>query len=145
MNTEAMLENVEHSTQSALTALSQLERNLIMGRFKEGIASYEAMCKTLVGQRIWTSDKNDENINRNFKKISNIAQNIIDILLPYVQNLEKLAIIDGEIAVEDGKTCEVADAIDDSIVNDEKPSQDEDKVMAALKKSPKKKLSYTKS
>jgi hypothetical protein len=143
-NIEEMLKNVEHSTESALTALSQLEQNLMRGRFKEGIAPYEVMCKTLVGQRIWTSDKNNEKINKNFKQISNTARNIIDILMPYVQNLEKLAVIDGEIVFEDEQISDVVHSIDDEVLNNEKPAQDEDKVMTVLKKSPRKKMSYTK-
>ncbi|MDA8136250.1 MAG: hypothetical protein M0T82_16650 [Desulfobacteraceae bacterium] len=142
--TEEILKNVMHSTENALMALSQLEQNLIRGRFKEGAAPYATMCKTLVGQRIWTCDKQDEKINKNFKKISNTARNIIDIFTPYVENLKKLTMIDKEIVFEQDQTHEVADAIDDEVANDVLLVQDEEKVISAIKSSPKKQISYTK-
>ena len=134
-NTEEMLQNVMHSTESALLALSQLEKSLVRGRFKEGMAPYAAMCKTLVGQRIWTSDKNHKKINQNFKQISNISRNIIDILLPYIQNLKTLAVIDGDVICEFEQEGEAG--------TDEGLVADAEKVLDAVKKSPKKLVSYS--
>jgi len=139
MNKEEMLKNVIHSTESAVVALSQLEENLIRGRFREGILPYETMCKTLVGQKIWTSDKENEKINKNFKQISRTAKNIIDILQPYIQNLNKLTTLDGEIILEDNKPYEVVDS-----TNNEKYNHDEEKVITAVGSSSKKQISYTK-
>ena len=76
-NDEELIGNVLHSTKNALLALKQLEQSLIAGRFKEGLVPYEIMCKTLVGQRIWTLDKNHSQIDENFLKISQTAQSII--------------------------------------------------------------------
>lgn len=139
-----LLKNVMHSTESALAALSQLEQSLVRGRFKEGIVPYEVMCKTLVGQRIWTSDKNDGRINSNFGKISVVARNIIDILAPYIDNLKKIAMLDGEMTFERGDVSETVGPLDGSGGKVVQPVQDEEMVLDALKKSPKNQMSYTK-
>ena len=139
-----MLKNVLHSTENALMALSQLEKNLIQGRFKEGAAPYAAMCKTLVGQRIWTSDKHDEKINSNFQKISRVAQNIVNIFTPYVENLNRLTMIDREIVLENDDSFEVLESIDNKVTGTEFLIPEEELIIEAVKKSPKKQLSYTK-
>ena len=142
-NTEEMLQNVMHSTESALLALSHLEKSLVRGRFKEGMAPYAAMCKTLVGQRIWTGDKNHKKINQNFKQISNISRNIIDILLPYIENLKTLAVIDGDLICKFEQTGEIAAGTEGEAGTDEGLVADAEKVLDAVKKSPKKLVSYS--
>ncbi len=86
-----MIKNVRHSTENALTALKQLENALVKGRFEEGVKPYHLMCNTLLGQRVWSLDKEDEIIHKNFDELSRVAARIINIFQPYVQSLEKLA------------------------------------------------------
>ena len=137
---EVLLKNVLESTKSALLALSQLEQNLIRGRFKEGVKSYEIMCKTLIGQRKWAFDKQDLKVNKNFKNIISTAHNIIDILQPYVKNLEKLTHIEGEIFFRNGQDGIETIPID----SDEKLLSDEEMVYLTVKASPQNRISYTK-
>ena len=86
-----LLLNVKRSTQNALEALKEFEKSLIRGRLAEGLPAYETMCNTLVGQRIWSLDKKDPDLNTRFNELAVTAQNIIKILQPYVSNFEKLA------------------------------------------------------
>jgi hypothetical protein len=90
----ALIENVLLSTENALKALTSFEQSLVKSRFKEGVGSYANMCKALIGQRIWSMDKNNMEIDNNFQKISQTAQNIINIIKPYIQNFEKLAVLE---------------------------------------------------
>lgn len=137
---EEMLENVEHSTENALKALTQFERSLISGRFKDGINSYQVLCNTLVGQKIWSSDKNNQKINQNFEKIASTAKSIVQILKPYVENLEKLTSVDGELVLEDvtSKSPENGENRKEHTVSDE------EKIIRVLATSPKNQITYTK-
>lgn len=139
LNKEELLKNVVLSTENALMALTHLEQNLIKGRFKEGIKPYEAMINTLIGQRIWSSDKNDSRINNNLKKIAATAQNLIDILQPYVENLEKLTSIDGEIILENAESEIEINSIDAENIG----NKDMNKVIQIIEESPKQQISYT--
>lgn len=142
-NEKEMIENIINSTDSAIMALTQMEQNLIRGRFKEGAAAYDAMCKTLVGQRIWSSNKDNNKVNSNFRKISKSAKNIIDMLSPYVNSLEKISTIDGEIVFEDTEANEVASSISDK-ENSSGNIDDNNLVFNIIEKSTKKQISYTK-
>lgn len=86
-----MLSNVRHSTESAITALQHLKQSLVKGRFQEGLMPYRAMCSTLAGQRVWSLDKNDNQINQNFDELARLSNVIINLLEPYVSCLQKLA------------------------------------------------------
>lgn len=141
---EEMLKNVEHSTESAILALSQLEKNLLNGRFKEGIAAYDTMCKTLVGQRIWTSTKSSEKVDKNFKKISDSAKAIVNILQPYVQSLQKLTNIDAKILIEgEGANQAISPYINNNVAS-ENFLTEEEKILSLIRNSPKGQISYTK-
>lgn len=133
--------NVVHTTENALLALEQLERNLINGRFKEGIKSYEAMTTALVGQRIWSSHKNNDRINRNFKKISSTARNIQNILQPYVECLEKISTFDSVTQLNGVNQPEEEVLLSNEL---HKNMTDEEIVRDALLNSPKNQISYTK-
>ena len=87
---EAMIQNVRQSTSSALEALEQLRRSLVQARFSESSDAYRTMCDTLLGQRIWTMDKEDEVVERNFGQLRKEAAEIKGILEPYVRSFEKL-------------------------------------------------------
>ena len=137
---EEMLKNVERSTENALNALSQLERSLVHGRFKEGINSYQILCNTLLGQKIWSSDKDNSVINQNFEKIAKTANSIVEILQPYVENLEKLTNLDGDLIFEHLPTEQVKNVE----VEQNETESDEDKLLRTISKSPKKQISYTK-
>lgn len=138
---EELLKNVIHSTNNALMALSQLEQNLIKGRFKEGIKPYETMINTLVGQRIWSSDKDNIIVHNNFKKIALTTQNIINILQPYIDNLQKLQSIDGEIRLNNGAEKFKIPSVDKDLLHENK---DVNTVIQVIKRNPKHRVSYTK-
>ena len=103
---EELLANIKHSTDNALKALVSLEQNLIRGRFKEGIDSYDLMCKTLVGQKLWSVDKNITEIDNNFKQLADTAKRIIQILQPYINSLNKLLLIEKEVQTKNTERSE---------------------------------------
>ena len=140
VNNDEILNNVIHSTNSALSALSQLEQNLIKGRFKEGIKPYETMINTLIGQRIWSSDKNNYIVNSNFIKLALSAQNIISILQPYIVNLTKLQSVDGELSLNIGQN----NVIVNSLGNKENTNSDIDYILQIIQNKPKGQVSYSK-
>jgi predicted transcriptional regulator len=86
-----MIRNVEDATANALLALRHLEQSLVQARFQEGQDAYVTMCKTLLGQRIWSLDKNNEKIESNFSAIGDVSNHIVEILKPYVTHFEKLS------------------------------------------------------
>ncbi len=137
---EEMLKNVERSTQNALNALTQFEKSLIQGRFKEGINSYQVLCNTLLGQKIWSSDKDNQAINDNFEKIAATAKNIVDILQPYVESLEKLTNVDGDLIFEHIPTENTGNQQGKNEVKE----NDESRLMQIISSSPKKQITYTK-
>jgi hypothetical protein len=136
-DSDELINNVLHSTESALNALIQLEQSLIKGRFKDGIVPYSVMCKTLVGQRLWSADMNHSGIDKNFNQISRTAKSIIEILQPYISNLEKLIAFDREISGE-----EMFWPSEDEIKLVE-PDSDSEKVKLIFRKRSQKQMSYT--
>lgn len=145
INNKEMIDNILNSTNSAILALSQMEQNLIRGRFKEGASSYDAMCKTLVGQRIWSSDKENDKVNENFRKISKSAQNIINMLSPYVNSLEKLTNIEAGIVFGDGDNIEEVPSISEEDSNTQNEQLDDKTIVyKIINESTKKQISYTK-
>lgn len=132
-----LLENVRFSTENALKALTFFEQSLVKGRFIEGTGSYATMCKTLLGQRLWSMDHNNPAIEDNFQKISTVAQNIINMLKPYVQNLEKLAVFEES----DLSTENESHNIDATCT--EKVDHDEKRLLEIIRKHPGNQISYT--
>lgn len=85
-----LVRNVQDATANALLALRHLEQSLVQARFKDGQEAYVTMCKTLLGQRIWSLDKDNERIEANFSAIGEVTNHIVEILKPYVTHFDKL-------------------------------------------------------
>jgi Holliday junction resolvasome RuvABC ATP-dependent DNA helicase subunit len=132
-----LLENIVLSTENALKALLSFEHSLVKGHFKESIGPYSVMCKTLVGQRIWSKDKNNQEIDANFRKISEVANNIVNILKPYLESIEKLKIGEFEGA------CRVNQIKITEEINGGSVLSDEQKILNIIQNQRGKQISYT--
>jgi hypothetical protein len=102
-----LAKNVEDASANALLALRHLEQSLVQARFEEGRDAYISMCKTLLGQRVWSLDKNNENIEANFLAIGQVSSHIIEILSPYITNFEKLSRLIDETTQKQPSTIEL--------------------------------------
>ena len=132
-----LLTNIVLSTENALKALVSFEHSLVKGHFKESIGPYSIMCKTLAGQRIWSKDKGNQEIDTNFRKISEVANNIVNILKPYIENIEKLRI--GELEdIRPVNQIEITEEVDGGNV-----LSDEQKLMNIMQNQRGKQISYT--
>jgi hypothetical protein len=132
-----LTENVSNSTESAIKALKHLEMNLIQGGFKDAIAAYSMMSKTLIGQRGWAENNPNTIIHKNFREIAKTAGNIVDILKPYIENREKLRSLLGEDTLEKNELDQK------TVIDFNSISSDKNQVINILNKQTRKQISYT--
>jgi len=138
---ESTINNIENSTDAAISALTQLRNSLIQGRFKEGVKAYQTMCNTLASQKIWMSDKTNNNIKGNFHELASIAGDIVEILKPYVDSLEKLAYVaDNEIL----NNINEHELIPENTKTDNARPKEQESLILKILKDEKGKISYSK-
>lgn len=85
-----LLANVRHSTETAVAVVRHIERSLEQGGFRAGLPAYEQLVETLAGQRLWSLDKEDEQIERNFRELADAAGRARSMLAPYARIMERL-------------------------------------------------------
>ena len=98
---DSMIVNVRASTTAAVDALEQFRLSLVRARFAESAEVYRSMCDTLLGQRIWTLDKDDDQVERNFQRLREEAAEIRALLEPYLKSFEKLEQVPVDTELED--------------------------------------------
>lgn len=88
---EELLANVRETTATALDVLRHMESAIHRSGFSAGLAAYEQLAVTLAGQRTWTLDKPDPQIDRQFAELAMCSARIRGLLVPYVRLMEKLS------------------------------------------------------
>jgi hypothetical protein len=90
-----LVANVRRSTETAVNVVQHLEQSLARGGFAAGLAAYGQMTETLAGQRFWSLDKSDGEIERNFRDLTAAAARVHAMLAPYVRMMERLGALAG--------------------------------------------------
>jgi len=90
---EESITNVRKSVRTAIEVFTHLEQSLLQGRFRESVRSYETMCDTLVGQRLWSLTVNDPEIDASFRELGELAARLFEMLSPYATISKKLMVL----------------------------------------------------
>lgn len=111
---EQLVVNVRESVRTAIEILTHLERSLLQGRFAEGVGSYRAMCDTLVGQRLWSLEVDDNEIDQLFQQLAEIAVRIHSVLAPYKSMMLKISAV-AELKTDTVKIVVPASEVDENL------------------------------
>lgn len=114
---EELVANVRKSVRTATDVLNHLRRSLEQGGFARSTASYKTMVSTLVGQRLWSQEVGDEEIDAAFKELSVLAARIHGILTPYAQMMEQLGALDS-LSLDEVELVPSGDLVGDGEVNE---------------------------
>jgi predicted transcriptional regulator len=91
--TETLMVNVLKSVKTAQDVLTHFESSLEQGGFAKGVPPYQKMCDTLLGQRLWSTPHQNEELEVEFQKLSSKAARIFETLLPYTEIMKKLSAV----------------------------------------------------
>ena len=106
-----LIANVRKSVRTAVDVLTHLERSLERGGFAEGAATYNSMCNTLLGQRLWSRGFENPEIDAAFGELSRLAARIHATLAPYTQMMVRLGALSAD-DVDLGLTRAPEEAVD---------------------------------
>jgi hypothetical protein len=91
--TEALLANVLKSVKTAREILTHFRTSLVQSGFEKGIPSYQKMCATLLGQKLWSQTFRNEELDKEFRNLAGSAVEIYEVLAPYTEIMKKLSAI----------------------------------------------------
>ena len=86
-------ENIAESLAAVEKALEHFNTSLIRSGFADGAASYQKMAEIIVGQWMWASSQGIDQHNDRFRRVAALAAEIHEQLLPYVEGMRKLALL----------------------------------------------------
>lgn len=90
---EDLAANVAQNLRTANEVLRHLEQSLVRAGFVAGADSYAAMTNTLLGQRLWSAELENPDIEQGFAELAATAGKVHMTLLPYVKIMRKLSAV----------------------------------------------------
>lgn len=90
---EDLAANVARNLRTANEVLRHLEQSLVRAGFVAGADSYVAMSNTLLGQRLWSVELENPDIEQGFAELAATASKVHKTLLPYVKIMRKLSAV----------------------------------------------------
>lgn len=90
---EDLAANVARNLRTANEVLRHLEKSLVQAGFVAGADSYVAMTNTLLGQRLWSVELENPDIEQGFAELAATASKVHMTLLPYVKIMGKLSAV----------------------------------------------------
>lgn len=117
-STDELMANVRQTTATALDVLRHMESAIHRSGFSAGVGAYEQLAATLGGQRAWTLDKPDGEVDRQFAELAQCSARIRSMLIPYVRIMEQLTALG---AVRDAFPSPPVACAPSTLAEDERP------------------------
>ena len=92
---QEILQNLRYSSANALQALEHFKASLVAAGFVRSADAYVTMADTLVGQRLWSVESADSEVETRFCELADCAAEIDRILAPFVEAMQKIAMLQG--------------------------------------------------
>lgn len=89
---QAIADNVRQTLDTAIQVLGHFEGSLTQAGFAEGAAAYRKLADTLIGQRLWSTNRGIA-LDQRFAEVARRARSIHDVLAPYVNTMLRLGAI----------------------------------------------------